>query len=61
MELTPRQAFWLASILPKPRSATKPDDATLTRMEAFVRKLVESGRVPETMLETVPEGADAEW
>lgn len=61
MELTPRQAFWLASILPKPRSATKPDDAALTRMEAFVRKLVEFGRVPETMLETVPEGADAEW
>jgi len=60
-ELTPRQAFWLASILPRPRKAVQPDEAVLARTEQFVKKLVEAGRVPETMLETVPEGALDGW
>jgi hypothetical protein len=60
-ELTPRQAFWLASILPKPRKAVQPDETVLARTEQFVKKLVDAGRVPETMLETVPEGALEGW
>ena len=60
--LSPVQAFWLASILPKPRSAAPPDEATLDRTRKLMAYLVKGGRIPESYLEPpLAPGDDAEW
>jgi hypothetical protein len=60
-ELSPRQAFWLASILPNPRAAVQPDEAVLARTEKIIRRMVEAGHLPESMREDIPEGALDGW
>lgn len=59
--LSPVQAFWLASILPRPRSAVPPDEATLARIKGLMGRFVNDGRIPEHYLTEVAPGDDSEW
>jgi hypothetical protein len=45
-ELTPKQAYWLVSILPAPRKAGMPDDFAMKRTEALMKNLSKNGRIP---------------
>ena len=38
-ELDPIESFYIASILPRPRTAAKPDEAALLRIESLIYKL----------------------
>jgi hypothetical protein len=49
--LTPKQAFWLASILPAPHKAGMPDEAAMKRISNLMKLLNKNGRLPEEMLE----------
>jgi len=60
MELEPEEAFWLASILPRPSRTAPPSDASLDRIRKLMKKLSDDGRIPDligesTEDETVPE------
>jgi hypothetical protein len=46
-ELTPVEAFWLASILPRPRKATKPNEAVLAGIKKIMGQFAKDGRIPE--------------
>lgn len=60
-ELSPRQAFWLASILPHPRTAVQPNEAVLARTEKLMKRMIDAGHLPESMREDIPEGALDGW
>jgi len=60
-QLKPVEAFWLMSILPRPRKAGIPDEATLDRTRKLMGKLVENGRIPEGYLEDPGQPDDSEW
>jgi membrane peptidoglycan carboxypeptidase len=46
-ELTPVEAFWLASILPAPRKAAPPSPASLQRIEKLMASLASQGKIPD--------------
>jgi hypothetical protein len=45
--LTPTQAFWLASILPAPKKASRPTVADLKRIDKLMSSLADQGRIPD--------------
>jgi hypothetical protein len=47
MDLSSTEVFWLASILPAPRKATRPTMADLKRTEKLMRALATRGRIPD--------------
>jgi hypothetical protein len=51
--LDARQAFFLASILPKPKKAPKPDEKTMARVSNLMKTLVNRGSIDEDMLTQV--------
>jgi hypothetical protein len=53
-ELTPTEAFWLASILPHPEKAGEPTPDALRGAEALMRMLSKEGRIP-MLADTVPD------
>ncbi len=60
--LTPKQAFYLASILPRPRKAAPPTKDTMDRIEKLMKLLAKNGFIPETMLDAPDEGPDtSDW
>lgn len=59
--LTPEQAFWLAMLLPHPRKAGVPDEASMKRVKAFMQTLAKNGRIDETLLAPDAPVDDAEW
>ena len=52
--LEPPAAFYLAWILPRPKTAPPPDAATLERVKRIMKALAEQNRIPETMLSDEP-------
>jgi Transglycosylase len=61
MTLDPADAFYLAWILPRPRKAPPPNEATIARMETLMRVLAKEGRVSETMMLSVDEPDTTGW
>jgi hypothetical protein len=45
-ELVPTEAFWLASILPRPSRTQPPTDSSLKHVEGLMKRLAEDGRIP---------------
>jgi len=60
-QLTAQQAFYLAWILPRPRSAPLPDESTMKRMDSLMRSLVKSGRLSDTVLLSVDSADASGW
>jgi len=54
-ELTAQEAFYLASILPKPTHAPLPNDATMKRVASLMRTLASRGSIDPDL---VPDAAD---
>lgn len=54
-ELSPAEAFWMASILPRPSRTSPPDEAAIKRIEGLMKKMATDGRIPEFMLDMVGE------
>jgi membrane peptidoglycan carboxypeptidase len=52
-ELVPTEAFWLASILPRPSRTQPPTDSSLKRVEGLMKRLAEDGRIPNFMDDVV--------
>ena len=52
-ELVPSEAFWLASILPRPSKAPPPTDEALKRIEGLMKRLADDGRIPDFSLDVV--------
>jgi len=48
-ELAPPEAFWLASILPKPNRTGPPTDEAIEKIESMMKRLASDGRIPEFM------------
>ena len=48
-ELAPSEAFWLASILPKPSRTGPPTDEAIEKIESMMKRLASDGRIPEFM------------
>jgi hypothetical protein len=46
-ELEPVEAFWLASILPRPNRTSPPTEDSLKRIEKLMKTLSSDGRIPE--------------
>ena len=59
--LKPVEAFWLASILPRPRSAKIPDEAALERVKKLMGRFASTGKISETYLEDAAPQDDSEW
>jgi hypothetical protein len=59
MHLDPREAFYLAWILPRPRKAPPPNADTMARMASLMTMLSHQDRIPETMMLGV-EAADTQ-
>jgi hypothetical protein len=51
-ELLPPEAFWLASILPRPNRTEPPSELSLKRIEDLMKKLAADGRIPDFDLES---------
>lgn len=51
--LDAKQSFYLASILPKPKKAPKPDEKTMARVSSLMKTLVNRGSIDEDLLTTV--------
>jgi membrane peptidoglycan carboxypeptidase len=49
-ELNPDEAYYLASILPRPKTATSPENGGLERTHRLMAKLAEGGRVPKGLV-----------
>lgn len=61
-DLSPAQSFYLASVLPHPRTASPPTAKVMARMGALMQMLVKAGRIPEAMLvETQPNDDTEGW
>jgi hypothetical protein len=55
-ELTPQEAFYLASILPRPAHAPSPNDATMKRVASLMRTLASRGSIdPDIVPDTTDE------
>jgi len=55
-ELTPQEAFYLASILPRPTHASPPNDTTMKRVASLMRTLASRGSIdPELVPDTTDE------
>ena len=52
-ELAPQEAFWLASILPKPSRTGPPTDASLKRIDGLMKRFANDGRIPDFSLDIV--------
>lgn len=50
MSLDPKESFYLACILPRPRHAPPPNAATMARMDSLMRVLAGKGRISDTMM-----------
>ncbi len=55
-ELTPEQAFYLVWILPRPRTAPPPNDATMGRIRKLMGVFIKDGRIPDILGEDEPIG-----
>lgn len=51
-ELEPQEAFWLASILPKPSLTGPPTNDSLRRIKTLMKRLSEDGKIPDFMTES---------
>jgi hypothetical protein len=51
-ELLPTEAFWLASILPRPNRTEPPSELSLKRIEDLMKKLAADGRIPYFQFES---------
>lgn len=49
-ELTPEEAYYLASVLPHPKTVTPPDQGGLDKTRYLMSKLAEDGRIPKGLL-----------
>jgi membrane peptidoglycan carboxypeptidase len=49
VSLDPREAFYLAWILPRPRKSPPPSAATMTRMSTLMQMLAKQGRLSDAM------------
>ena len=54
-ELSPAEAFWMASILPRPSKTNPPDGSSLKRIEGLMKKMAIDGRIPDSMLDIIGE------
>ncbi len=61
LALDPAQAFYLAWILPRPRKAPPPNDATMGRMRTLMRMLAKEGRISDMMMLSVDEPDTTGW
>ena len=59
--LGPAQTFYLASLLPNPRKAPPPTEATMARMGELMRMLVSAGRLPDGILLSVQQADTTGW
>jgi len=48
-DLTPEEAFYLVSILPHPRTAPPPNEATMTRIKGMMSRFAAEGRIPDLL------------
>lgn len=53
MELSAVEAFWLASILPRPNRTGPPTEDSLKRIKSLVKKLATDKRIPDVILEMI--------
>jgi membrane peptidoglycan carboxypeptidase len=49
-DLTPTEAFWLASILPRPSKVPPPNEQSLSRIDALMKRLASDGKIPDFAL-----------
>lgn len=49
-DLTPTEAFWLASILPRPSKVPPPNEQSLSRIDALMKRLASDGKIPDFSL-----------
>ena len=61
MTLSPVQAFYLASILPRPRNALPPTEGTLKGIQKLMSRFASDGRIPEHFLDEPGPQDDSEW
>jgi hypothetical protein len=54
MGLAPEEAFYLVSILPRPRTANPPDAATLARVKKLRARVTKEGRIPDMGIDDGP-------
>lgn len=48
-DLTPEEAFYLVSILPHPRTAPPPNEATMARVKKLMSRFAAEGRIPDLL------------
>ncbi len=61
LQLGPQQAFYLAWILPRPRSSPPPDPSTLERVASLMRMLAKNGRLTETQVLSIEPADTKGW
>ena len=59
--LSPVQAFYLATILPRPRKAPPPTEATLAGVQKLMTRFASDGKIPEHFLNVPVLQDDSEW
>ena len=59
--LNPVQSFYLASILPMPRRALPPTEATLAGIKKLMSHFATDGKIPENFLDGAMPQDDSEW
>lgn len=60
-ELEPDEAFYLASILPKPRKAVPPQEGGLVRVRGLMKTLAARGFISEHLVPVQEDAADPGW
>lgn len=60
MDLSPVEAFWLASILPRPNRTGPPTKESLNSIESLVKKLAFNKSIPDFIVEMMDQEADIE-
>jgi hypothetical protein len=61
MSLDPREAFYLAWILPRPKRSPPPNAATMAHMDTLMRMLAKEGRIPDSEMMGIDEADATGW
>jgi hypothetical protein len=60
IELSPVESFYLASVLPRPKKAGKPDEATLKRIRSLMLRFADNGKISDYLISN-DNIDDSEW
>lgn len=59
--LSHTEAFWLASILPRPSRTSPPTEASFEHIEKLMKRFAEDGRIPDFFVTEIEEGDEDGW